>query len=113
MSHRSRGVTAPFRHFLFTWTRWSELVEQLLLPQTAPNSSSMKLQYDNSMCDTPHLSPPPPEFNNSLPELLCSDEDSGNEDVLDMEYTEAEAENLKRNAEVCAALLTLTGSTFG
>ncbi|KAI4805776.1 hypothetical protein KUCAC02_010373 [Chaenocephalus aceratus] len=39
------------------------------------------------------------EFNNSLPELLCSDEDSGNEDVLDMEYTEAETENLKRNAE--------------
>lgn len=40
------------------------------------------------------------EFNNSLPELLCSDDDSGNEDVLDMEYTEAEAESLKRNAEV-------------
>lgn len=39
------------------------------------------------------------EFNNSLPELLCSDDDSGNEDVLDMEYTEAEAEALKRNAE--------------
>ncbi|XP_077436234.1 ubiquitin carboxyl-terminal hydrolase 37 isoform X2 [Vanacampus margaritifer] len=39
------------------------------------------------------------EFNNSLPELMCSDDDSGNEDVLDMEYTEAEAENLKRNAE--------------
>uniref|UniRef100_I3KJB2 Ubiquitin carboxyl-terminal hydrolase n=1 Tax=Oreochromis niloticus TaxID=8128 RepID=I3KJB2_ORENI len=38
-------------------------------------------------------------FNNSLPDLLCSDDDSGNEDVLDMEYTEAEAENLKRNAE--------------
>lgn len=42
----------------------------------------------------------PTEFNNSLPELLCSDDDSGNEDVLDMEYTETEAENLKRNAEV-------------
>nr|XP_023670587.1 ubiquitin carboxyl-terminal hydrolase 37-like [Paramormyrops kingsleyae] len=39
------------------------------------------------------------EFNNSLPELLCSDEDSGNEDVFDMEYSEAEAEDLKRNAE--------------
>uniref|UniRef100_A0A8C9Z942 Ubiquitin carboxyl-terminal hydrolase n=1 Tax=Sander lucioperca TaxID=283035 RepID=A0A8C9Z942_SANLU len=38
-------------------------------------------------------------FNNSLPELLCSDDDSGNEDVLDMEYSEAETENLKRNAE--------------
>lgn len=32
--------------------------------------------------------------------MLCSDDDSGNEDVLDMEYTETEAEILKRNAEV-------------
>lgn len=40
------------------------------------------------------------EFNNSLPELLCSDDDSGNEDGLDMEYSEAEAEELKKNAEV-------------
>ncbi|XP_061697784.1 ubiquitin carboxyl-terminal hydrolase 37 [Syngnathoides biaculeatus] len=39
------------------------------------------------------------EFNNSLPDLVCSDDDSGNEDLLDMEYTEAEAENLRRNAE--------------
>lgn len=40
------------------------------------------------------------EFNNSLSELVCSDDDSGNEGVLDMEYSEAEAENLKKNAEV-------------
>ena len=40
------------------------------------------------------------EFNNSFTELLCSDEDSGNEDVLDMEYNETEAEDLRRNAEV-------------
>ncbi|KAM6152240.1 ubiquitin carboxyl-terminal hydrolase 37 isoform 2-T2 [Erethizon dorsatum] len=39
------------------------------------------------------------EFNNSFLDALGSDEDSGNEDVLDMEYTEAEAEELKRNAE--------------
>lgn len=39
------------------------------------------------------------EFNNSFLDSLASDEDSGNEDVLDMEYTEAEAEELKRNAE--------------
>ncbi|XP_076406180.1 ubiquitin carboxyl-terminal hydrolase 37 isoform X4 [Peromyscus maniculatus bairdii] len=32
-------------------------------------------------------------------ELSLQDEDSGNEDVFDMEYTEAEAEELKRNAE--------------
>ncbi|XP_012595691.1 ubiquitin carboxyl-terminal hydrolase 37 isoform X2 [Microcebus murinus] len=39
------------------------------------------------------------EFNNSFVDALGSDEDSGNEDVFDMEYTEAEAEELKRNAE--------------
>ncbi|XP_054979143.1 ubiquitin carboxyl-terminal hydrolase 37 isoform X2 [Sorex araneus] len=39
------------------------------------------------------------EFNSSLLDSLGSDEDSGNEDVLEMEYTEAEAEELKRNAE--------------
>lgn len=41
-----------------------------------------------------------PEFNSSLLDSIGSDEDSGNEDVLDMEYSEAEAEELKRNAEV-------------
>ncbi|XP_048200716.1 ubiquitin carboxyl-terminal hydrolase 37 isoform X2 [Perognathus longimembris pacificus] len=39
------------------------------------------------------------EFNNSFLDATGSDEDSGNEDVFDMEYTEAEAEELKRNAE--------------
>lgn len=40
------------------------------------------------------------EFNSSLLDSLGSDDDSGNEDFLDMEYSEAEAEELKRNAEV-------------
>lgn len=53
-----------------------------------------------SLIYVPALPTPQTEFNNSLPELLCSDDDSGNEDVLDMEYTEAESESLKRNAEV-------------
>ncbi|KAJ7405669.1 Ubiquitin carboxyl-terminal hydrolase 37 [Pitangus sulphuratus] len=39
------------------------------------------------------------KFNSSLLDSIGSDEDSGNEDVLDMEYSEAEAEELKRNAE--------------
>ncbi|XP_060119024.1 ubiquitin carboxyl-terminal hydrolase 37 isoform X1 [Heteronotia binoei] len=39
------------------------------------------------------------EFNSSLLDSIGSDEDSGNEDVLDLEYSEAEAEELKRNAE--------------
>ncbi|XP_073161059.1 ubiquitin carboxyl-terminal hydrolase 37 isoform X2 [Lepidochelys kempii] len=40
------------------------------------------------------------EFNSSLLDSVGSDEDSGTEDVLDMEYSEAEAEELKRNAEI-------------
>ncbi|XP_069792119.1 ubiquitin carboxyl-terminal hydrolase 37 isoform X2 [Narcine bancroftii] len=39
------------------------------------------------------------EFNNSFGDLVGSDEDSGNEETLDMDYSEAEAEELKRNAE--------------
>uniref|UniRef100_A0A4X2K0J0 ubiquitinyl hydrolase 1 n=1 Tax=Vombatus ursinus TaxID=29139 RepID=A0A4X2K0J0_VOMUR len=39
------------------------------------------------------------EFNSSFLDGMGSDDDSGNEDVFDMEYTEAEAEELKRNAE--------------
>lgn len=52
------------------------------------------------------------EFNNSLPELLCSDDDSGNEDGLDMEYSEAEAEELKKNAEVSLKILTFSPLWF-
>ncbi|XP_074857604.1 ubiquitin carboxyl-terminal hydrolase 37 [Carettochelys insculpta] len=40
------------------------------------------------------------EFNSSLLDSVGSDEDSGTEDVLDMEYSEAEAEELKKNAEI-------------
>ncbi|XP_036611077.1 ubiquitin carboxyl-terminal hydrolase 37 [Trichosurus vulpecula] len=39
------------------------------------------------------------EFNSSFLDGMGSDDDSGNEEVFDMEYTEAEAEELKRNAE--------------
>uniref|UniRef100_A0A8C5PRA1 Ubiquitin carboxyl-terminal hydrolase n=1 Tax=Leptobrachium leishanense TaxID=445787 RepID=A0A8C5PRA1_9ANUR len=39
------------------------------------------------------------EFNSSFVDGMLSDEDSGNEDILDMEYTEAEVEELKKNAE--------------
>uniref|UniRef100_A0A8I5R806 Ubiquitin carboxyl-terminal hydrolase 37 n=1 Tax=Papio anubis TaxID=9555 RepID=A0A8I5R806_PAPAN len=48
------------------------------------------------------------EFNNSFVDALGSDEDSGNEDVFDMEYTEAEAEELKRNAEVITLVMCMT-----
>lgn len=51
------------------------------------------------------------EFNNSLPDLVCSDDDSGNEDAMEVEYSEAEAEELKRNAEVHADQLQKSNST--
>ena len=54
--------------------------------------SALRPLRDPSFCSS--------EFNNSFLDSLGSDEDSGNEDVFDMEYTEAEAEELKRNAEV-------------
>ncbi|XP_075961800.1 ubiquitin carboxyl-terminal hydrolase 37 [Anarhichas minor] len=70
---------------------------QQALAQSLQEHEAQELREDDDLKRATELSLQ--EFNNSLPELLCSDDDSGNEDVLDMEYTEAEAENLKRNAE--------------
>ncbi|XP_023806925.1 ubiquitin carboxyl-terminal hydrolase 37 [Oryzias latipes] len=70
---------------------------QQALAQSLQEHEAQEMREDDDLKRATELSLQ--EFNNSLPELLCSDEDSGNEDVLDMEYTEAEAENLKRNAE--------------
>ncbi|KAM6984899.1 ubiquitin carboxyl-terminal hydrolase 37 [Aplochiton taeniatus] len=39
------------------------------------------------------------ECNNSISELLCCDEDSGSEDMPNMEHSETVAEDFKRNAE--------------
>uniref|UniRef100_A0A8C5N914 Ubiquitin carboxyl-terminal hydrolase n=1 Tax=Gouania willdenowi TaxID=441366 RepID=A0A8C5N914_GOUWI len=70
---------------------------QQALAQSLKEHEAQEMREDDDLKRATELSLQ--EFNNSLSELLCSDEDSGNEDVLDMEYTEAEAENLKRNAE--------------
>lgn len=70
---------------------------QQALAQSLQEHEAQEMREDDDLKRATELSLQ--EFNNSLPELLCSDDDSGNEDVLDMEYTEAEAENLKRNAE--------------
>ncbi|XP_063743562.1 ubiquitin carboxyl-terminal hydrolase 37 isoform X2 [Eleginops maclovinus] len=70
---------------------------QQALAQSLQEHEAQELREDDDLKRATELSLQ--EFNNSLPELLCSDEDSGNEDVLDMEYTETETENLKRNAE--------------
>ncbi|XP_028991797.1 ubiquitin carboxyl-terminal hydrolase 37 [Betta splendens] len=70
---------------------------QQALAQSLQEHEAQEMREDDDLKRATELSLQ--EFNNSLPELLCSDDDSGNEDVLDMEYTEAEAEILKRNAE--------------
>nr|XP_019955185.1 PREDICTED: ubiquitin carboxyl-terminal hydrolase 37 [Paralichthys olivaceus] len=71
---------------------------QQALAQSLQEHEAQEMREDDDLKRATELSLQ--EFNNSLPELLCSDDDSGNEDVLDMEYTEAEAETLKRNAEM-------------
>ncbi|XP_013873136.1 ubiquitin carboxyl-terminal hydrolase 37 isoform X2 [Austrofundulus limnaeus] len=70
---------------------------QQALAQSLQEHEAQEMREDDDLKRATELSLQ--EFNNSLPELLCSDDDSGNEEVLDMEYTEAEAESLKRNAE--------------
>uniref|UniRef100_A0AAY4BMV5 Ubiquitin carboxyl-terminal hydrolase n=1 Tax=Denticeps clupeoides TaxID=299321 RepID=A0AAY4BMV5_9TELE len=70
---------------------------QQALAQSLQEHEAREMREDDDLKRATELSLQ--EFNNSFPELLCSDDDSGNEDVLDMEYTEAEAEELKRNAE--------------
>lgn len=69
---------------------------QQALAQSLQEHEAQEMREDDDLKRATELSLQ--EFNNSLPDLLCSD-DSGNEDVLDMEYTEAEAESLRRNAE--------------
>ncbi|XP_076858556.1 ubiquitin carboxyl-terminal hydrolase 37 isoform X2 [Brachyhypopomus gauderio] len=70
---------------------------QQALAQSLQEHEAREMREDDDLKRATELSLQ--EFNNSLPELLCSDEDSGNEDALDMEYSETEAEELKRNAE--------------
>ncbi|XP_030641613.1 ubiquitin carboxyl-terminal hydrolase 37 [Chanos chanos] len=70
---------------------------QQALAQSLQEHEAREMKEDDDLKRATELSLQ--EFNNSLPELQCADEDSGNEDVLDMEYSEAEAEELKRNAE--------------
>uniref|UniRef100_A0A8C6P1G6 Ubiquitin carboxyl-terminal hydrolase n=1 Tax=Nothobranchius furzeri TaxID=105023 RepID=A0A8C6P1G6_NOTFU len=70
---------------------------QQALAQSLQEHEAQELREDDDLKRATELSLQ--EFSNSLPEVLCSDEDSGNEDILDMEYSEAEAESLKRNAE--------------
>ncbi|XP_064167774.1 ubiquitin carboxyl-terminal hydrolase 37-like [Anguilla rostrata] len=70
---------------------------QQALAQSLQEQEAREMKEDDDLKRATELSLQ--EFTNSLPELPCSDEDSGNEDVLDMDYSESEAEDLRRNAE--------------
>lgn len=70
---------------------------QLALAQSLQEQEAREMREEDDLKKATELSLQ--EFNNSLHDLLCSDDDSGNEDALEMEYSEAEAELLKRNAE--------------
>ncbi|KAG8432268.1 hypothetical protein GDO86_016782 [Hymenochirus boettgeri] len=70
---------------------------QQALAQSLQEQEDREMREDDDLKRATELSLQ--EFNSSLLDGMQSDEDSGNEDVLDMEYTEAETEELKRNAE--------------
>ncbi|XP_040297196.1 ubiquitin carboxyl-terminal hydrolase 37 isoform X1 [Bufo bufo] len=74
-----------------------ELELQQALAQSLQEQEARELREDDELKRATELSLQ--EFNSSLLDGMMSDEDSGNEDVLDMEYTEEEAEELKKNAE--------------
>ncbi|XP_068102151.1 ubiquitin carboxyl-terminal hydrolase 37 isoform X2 [Hyperolius riggenbachi] len=70
---------------------------QQALQQSLQEQEARELKEDDDLKRATELSLQ--EFNNSLMDGVNSDEDSGNEEVCDMEYTEEETEELKRNAE--------------
>ncbi|XP_072324789.1 ubiquitin carboxyl-terminal hydrolase 37 [Scyliorhinus torazame] len=70
---------------------------QQALAQSLQEQEARDMKEDDDLKRATELSIQ--EFNNSICDLMGSDEDSGNEEILDMDYSEAEAEELKRNAE--------------
>ncbi|XP_063285340.1 ubiquitin carboxyl-terminal hydrolase 37 isoform X2 [Pelobates fuscus] len=70
---------------------------QQALAQSLQEHEAWELKEDDDLKRATELSLQ--EFNNSLVDGMLSEDDSGNEDILDMEYTEVEAEELKKNAE--------------
>lgn len=70
---------------------------QQALAQSLQEQEAREMKEDDDLKRATELSIQ--EFNSSFGELVGSDEDSGNEEVLDMDYSETEAEELKRNAE--------------
>ncbi|XP_043550292.1 ubiquitin carboxyl-terminal hydrolase 37 [Chiloscyllium plagiosum] len=70
---------------------------QQALAQSLQEQEAREMKEDDDLKRATELSIQ--EFNNCIGDLMGSDEDSGNEEILDMDYSEVEAEELKRNAE--------------
>lgn len=70
---------------------------QQALAQSLQEQEARELKEDDDLKRATELSLQ--EFNSSILDGIMSDDDSGNEDIFDMEYTEEETEELKRNAE--------------
>ncbi|KAM9305045.1 ubiquitin carboxyl-terminal hydrolase 37 [Gastrophryne carolinensis] len=70
---------------------------QQALAQSLQEQEARELKEDDDLKRATELSLQ--EFNSSFLDGMISDEDSGNEDVHDMDYTEEETEELKKNAE--------------
>ncbi|KAM4698023.1 ubiquitin carboxyl-terminal hydrolase 37 isoform 1-T1 [Rhinophrynus dorsalis] len=70
---------------------------QQALAQSLQDQEAREMREDDDLKRATELSLQ--EFNSTLMDGVGSDEDSGNEDILEMEYTESEAEELKKNAD--------------
>ncbi|XP_018094247.1 ubiquitin carboxyl-terminal hydrolase 37 isoform X3 [Xenopus laevis] len=70
---------------------------QQALAQSLQEQEAREMKEDDDLKRATELSLQ--EFNNTIMDGIVSDEDSGNEEVLDIDYTEAETEELKKNAE--------------
>ncbi|KAL6082160.1 hypothetical protein STEG23_027335 [Scotinomys teguina] len=92
----SQGEVDWFQQYDMEREREEQELQQALA-QSLQEQEAWEQKEDDDLKKATELSLQ--EFNNSFLDSLGSDEDSGNEDVFDMEYTEAEAEELKRNAE--------------
>ncbi|KAM4835981.1 ubiquitin carboxyl-terminal hydrolase 37 isoform 2-T3 [Thomomys bottae] len=92
----SQGETDWFQQYDMEHEREEQELQQALA-QSLQEQEAWEQKEDDDLKRATELSLQ--EFNNSFLDAQGSDEDSGNEDVFDMEYTEAEAEELKRNAE--------------
>ncbi|XP_061091398.1 ubiquitin carboxyl-terminal hydrolase 37-like [Conger conger] len=70
---------------------------QMALAQSLQEHEAREMEEDDDLKKATELSLQ--EFSRSVVEFVCPADDSGNEEAFAMDYSEAEAEELKRNAE--------------